>query len=58
MHDLKGTLTSIPDFKLGPELNWLMRIGVEPVDFSILMENRSYTYTFGISTQMESGQNT
>ncbi|MGB6153144.1 MAG: sugar phosphate isomerase/epimerase [Pricia sp.] len=33
MHDLKGTLTRIPDFKLGPDLNWLFRAGVNPVDF-------------------------
>lgn len=33
MHDLRGTLTRIPDFKLGPDLNWLIRGGVDPVDF-------------------------
>ncbi|APQ18311.1 sugar phosphate isomerase/epimerase family protein [Maribacter hydrothermalis] len=33
MHDLKGTLERIPDFKLGPDLNWLIRAGVDPVDF-------------------------
>ena len=33
MHDLKGTLARIPDFKLGPDLNWLIRGGVNPVDF-------------------------
>lgn len=33
MHDLKGTLARIPDFKLGPDLNWLIRAGVNPVDF-------------------------
>lgn len=33
MHDLKGTLARIPDFKLGPDLNWLIRGGVQPVDF-------------------------
>lgn len=33
MHDLKGTLARIPDFKLGPDLNWLIRGGVDPVDF-------------------------
>ena len=33
MHDLKGSLARIPDFKLGPDLNWLMRAGVDPVDF-------------------------
>lgn len=33
MHDLKGTLERIPDFKLGPDLNWLLRAGVDPVAF-------------------------
>jgi len=33
MHDLKGTLARIPNIKLGPDLNWLIRAGVNPVDF-------------------------
>jgi sugar phosphate isomerase/epimerase len=33
MHDLKGTLARIPDIKLGPDLNWLVRGGVDPVSF-------------------------
>jgi sugar phosphate isomerase/epimerase len=33
MHDLKGTLSRIPEVKLGPDLNWLVRGGVDPVDF-------------------------
>jgi sugar phosphate isomerase/epimerase len=33
MHDLKGTLARIPEIKLGPDLNWLVRGGVDPVDF-------------------------
>ncbi len=32
-HDLRGTLARIPDAKLGPDLNWLLRAGVDPVDF-------------------------
>jgi len=32
-HGLKGTLARIPDAKLGPDLNWLVRAGVDPVDF-------------------------
>jgi len=31
--DLKGTLARIPDVKLGPDLNWLVRARVDPVDF-------------------------
>lgn len=33
MHDLGGTLKRIPDIKLGPDLNWLLRGGVDPIDF-------------------------
>lgn len=33
MHDLKGTLERIPEVKLGPDLNWLVRGGVDPVTF-------------------------
>jgi sugar phosphate isomerase/epimerase len=33
LHDLKGTLARIPDAKLGPDLNWLVRGGVEPARF-------------------------
>jgi sugar phosphate isomerase/epimerase len=33
LHDLKGTLERIPDIRLGPDLNWLVRAGVDPVWF-------------------------
>lgn len=33
LHDLKGTLERIPSLKLGPDVNWLIRAGVDPVDF-------------------------
>lgn len=33
LHDLKGTLARIPDIKLGPDFNWLIRGGVDPVWF-------------------------
>ncbi len=33
LYDLKGTLKRLPDFKLGPDINWLIRAGVDPVDF-------------------------
>ena len=32
-YDLKGTLARIPNIKLGPDLNWLVRAKVDPVDF-------------------------
>jgi sugar phosphate isomerase/epimerase len=33
LHDLKGTLARVPELKLGPDLNWLVRGGVDPVWF-------------------------
>lgn len=33
MHDLRGTIERVPELKLGPDLNWLIRGGVNPVDF-------------------------
>jgi len=33
LHDLGGTLERIPEVKLGPDLNWLLRGGVDPVWF-------------------------
>ncbi|MEI7728368.1 MAG: sugar phosphate isomerase/epimerase [Verrucomicrobiota bacterium] len=33
LHDLKGTLTRLPGTKLGPDLNWLERGGVDPATF-------------------------
>lgn len=33
LHDLKGTLSRIPGIKLGPDLNWLIRGGIDPVWF-------------------------
>lgn len=33
MHDLKGTIARIPGIALGPDLNWLVRAGVDPVGF-------------------------
>jgi sugar phosphate isomerase/epimerase len=32
-HDLKGTLARLPEAKLGPDLNWLVRGGVDPAAF-------------------------
>jgi sugar phosphate isomerase/epimerase len=33
MHDLRETMLRVPELKLGPDLNWLMRGGVDPVAF-------------------------
>jgi sugar phosphate isomerase/epimerase len=32
-HDLNGTLARLPDFPLGPDLGWLFRAKVDPLDF-------------------------
>ncbi len=32
-HDLKGTLARIPEVRLGPDINWLIRARVDPIDF-------------------------
>jgi sugar phosphate isomerase/epimerase len=42
-HDLKGTLARIPGIKLGPDLNWLVRAKVDPVDF-ILRNGKSIVF--------------
>ncbi len=33
LYDLKGIMERIPEIKLGPDLNWLVRAGVDPVWF-------------------------
>lgn len=33
LHDLRGTLKRLPDFLLGPDLNWLIRGNIDPVQF-------------------------
>jgi sugar phosphate isomerase/epimerase len=33
LHDLLGTLARLPDARLGPDLNWLLRGGVDPAGF-------------------------
>lgn len=40
MYDLRGTLKRIPDIGLGPDLNWLLRGGVNPLDFMREFKNQ------------------
>lgn len=40
MHDLRGTLARVPGVKLGPDLNWLVRGGVDPPAFIREFGNR------------------
>jgi sugar phosphate isomerase/epimerase len=32
-YDLKGTLERVPEVKLGPDIDWLVKAGVDPLDF-------------------------
>jgi sugar phosphate isomerase/epimerase len=33
MHDFKGTIARVPELKLGPDVSWLVRAGIDPVWF-------------------------
>jgi len=54
MYDLRGTLQRIPDIKLGPDLNWLLRAGVNPVDF--LREFKKQIVFLHLRDQLSNGK--
>jgi sugar phosphate isomerase/epimerase len=54
MYDLRGTLKRIPDVKLGPDLNWLLRAGINPIDF--LREFRKQIVFMHLRDQLSSGK--
>jgi sugar phosphate isomerase/epimerase len=54
MYDLRGTLKRIPDIKLGPDLNWLLRAGIKPVDF--LREFRKQIVFMHLRDQLTDGK--
>jgi len=54
MYDLRGTLKRIPDIKLGPDLNWLLRGGVDPVKF--LREFRNQIVFTHLRDQLSNGK--
>jgi sugar phosphate isomerase/epimerase len=54
MYDLRGTLKRIPDVKLGPDLNWLLRAGISPVDF--LREYRKQIVFMHLRDQLSNGK--
>ena len=54
MYDLRGTLKRIPDIKLGPDLNWLLRAGINPVDF--LREFRKQIVFMHLRDQLTNGK--
>ena len=53
-YDLRGTLKRIPDVKLGPDLNWLLRAGVNPLDF--LREYRKQIVFMHLRDQLSNGK--
>jgi sugar phosphate isomerase/epimerase len=54
MFDLRGTLKRIPDIKLGPDLNWLLRAGINPIDF--LREFRKQIVFLHLRDQLNNGK--
>jgi sugar phosphate isomerase/epimerase len=54
MFDLNGTLKRIPDINLGPDLNWLLRAGINPVDF--LREFRKQIVFLHLRDQLSNGK--
>jgi len=54
MYDLKGTLKRIPDIKLGPDLNWLLRAGIDPISF--LKEFRKQIVFMHLRDQLKDGK--
>jgi sugar phosphate isomerase/epimerase len=54
MYDLRGTLKRLPDIKLGPDLNWLLRAGINPVGF--LKEFRHQIVFLHLRDQLKSGK--
>jgi len=54
MFDLRGTLKRMPDIKLGPDLNWLLRAGINPVDF--LREFRKQIVFLHLRDQLSNGK--
>jgi sugar phosphate isomerase/epimerase len=54
LFDLLGTLKRIPDIKLGPDLNWLLRANVDPIDF--LNRFKSNIVFLHLRDQLKNGQ--
>jgi sugar phosphate isomerase/epimerase len=54
LFDLKGTLKRIPGIKLGPDTNWLLRAGVDPLSF--LKEYQDNIVFIHLRDQLRNGQ--
>jgi sugar phosphate isomerase/epimerase len=53
LFDVKGTLKRIPNIKLGPDLNWLLRAEVDPIRF--LNEYRNNIVFIHLRDQLNNG---
>ncbi|MCL6217030.1 sugar phosphate isomerase/epimerase family protein [Zunongwangia pacifica] len=40
LYDFKGTIERVPELKIGPDINWLIRAGVDPIAFIRKYGNR------------------
>lgn len=54
LFDLAGTLKRVPEAKLGPDLNWLLRAGIDPINF--LKEHRSRIVFMHLRDQIKNGK--
>jgi len=54
LHDLRGTLQRVPEVRLGPDLNWLIRGGVDPARF--LREFRGQVVFLHLRDQHDDGR--
>jgi sugar phosphate isomerase/epimerase len=54
LFDLKGTLARIPEIKLGPDLNWLLRAKVDPISF--LKEYQNNIVFIHLRDQLKNGK--
>ena len=54
MYDLRGTLKRIPDIKLGPDINWLIRAHLDPGEF--LKEFRKQIVFMHLRDQLINGK--
>ncbi len=53
-HDFLGTLRRIPGILLGPDINWLIRAGIDPVEF--IAEHRERIVFMHLRDQNSQGQ--
>ena len=54
LFQLRETLKRVPEIKLGPDLNWLLRAGINPVEF--LREFKKQTVFLHLRDQLSNGK--